>query len=65
MPTMFGPNAVHEARLHPPGYGWMEVSVIDDTEDNVSFEYVLSVAMKLYDVNGPCRLYLLCVASIC
>ena len=50
---MFGPDAVHEARVHPPGYGWMELPVIDDVDDDVLVEYVLSVAMKLCDVNGP------------
>ena len=49
-------DAVHEARVHPPGYGWMELSVIDDADDDVSVELVLSIAMKLCDVNGPAEL---------
>ena len=53
---MSGPDAVHEARVHPAGYGWMELPVIDDADDDVSVELVLSVAMKLCDVNGPAEL---------
>ena len=41
-PTTFGPDAVHEARVHPPGSGWMELRVIDDADDYVSVELVHS-----------------------
>ena len=34
----------------------MELPVIDDVDDDVSVEFVLSVAMKLCDVNGPVEL---------
>jgi hypothetical protein len=40
----------------PPGYGWVELPVIDDANDDVSVELVVSVAMKLCDVNGPAEL---------
>ena len=50
---MFGPDVVHEARVHPPEYGWMKLVVIDDPDDDVWVELVLSVAMKFCDVNGP------------
>ena len=34
----------------------MELSVIDDADDDVSVELVVSVAMKLCDVNGRAEL---------
>ena len=53
---MFGHDAVQQARVHPPGYGWMELLVIDDADDDVSVEFVLYEAIKLCDVNGPAEL---------
>ena len=42
--------------VHPPKYGRMELAVIYDVDDDVWVELVLSIAMKLCDVNGPAEL---------